>query len=193
MKQLMEEMTIGLKATLALSLVLCGIYPLLTLVIGQAFFPFQANGSLLNNRGSLTGSELIAQSFSSARYFHSRPSAAGSGYDALHSGGSNLGSTSRQLTETVQARIEHYRRENGLAAGTLIPADAVMASGSGLDPHISLRNACLQAARVAQSRGLNKDAVLELIHTMAEGRTLWVLGEPRVNVLRLNMKLDQAL
>ncbi len=193
MKPFMEEMSIGLKLTASLAVLLCGIYPLVALMMGQAFFPSQSNGSLINKQGVVIGSEIIAQSFSSPRYFHPRPSSAGDGYDALHSGGSNLGPTSQRLIETVKKRIEHYRQENGLSADTLVPADAVTASGSGLDPDISLRNAQLQALRVAQARGLSKEAVLAKIQAVTEGRTLWVLGDPRVNVLRLNMELDHQL
>ncbi|HPO13653.1 MAG TPA: K(+)-transporting ATPase subunit C [Candidatus Hydrogenedentes bacterium] len=189
----MKEITTGLRLTATLVILLCGIYPIVTLVIGQAFFPAQADGSLLIRHGAINGSELIAQSFSGPRYFHPRPSCAGTGYDVLHSGGSNLGPTSAAWLESVKARATVYRQENGLSADVLIPADAVTASGSGLDPDISFQNAQLQVSRVARARGLREEVIWAKIQAVAEGRTLWILGEPRINVLRLNMDLDNQL
>jgi len=140
--------------------------------------------------GKILGSSLISQGFTGPKYFHPRPSAAGQGYDATRSGGSNLGPTSRKLVETVRQRVDAYRSENNLPPDALVPADAVTASASGLDPHISLKNALLQASRVVKARGLSEDIVLKEIKHYTEGRGLGVLGEPRVNVLVLNLTLD---
>ena len=178
-------------ATLALLIILCGVYPLVVWGIAQVAFPSQANGSLVEVKGKIVGSGLLAQNFSGAQYFHPRPSAAGdTGYDGTSSGGSNLGPLSQKLSDQVKERVEKYRTENNLPAGTLVPADAVTASGSGLDPHISLRNAELQAARVAQARKLSADKVKSLMQEYTEGPDLGFLGEPGVNVLRLNLALD---
>jgi len=161
--------------------------------VAQLVFPRQANGSRIGAPGRAGGSELLAQHFEGSRYFHPRPSAAGeTGYDAMHSGGSNLGPTSRKLTDQVRERVESYRRENDLPAALRVPADAVTASASGLDPHISPRNAALQARRVARARSLDEAVVLAAIAAHTEGRTLRILGEPRVNVLTLNLALDGA-
>jgi K+-transporting ATPase ATPase C chain len=136
------------------------------------------------------GSKLLAQGFTADKYFHPRPSAAGTGYDAASSGGSNLGPTSQKLNDAIKDRVDAYRKENGLKDNEAVPADAVTASGSGLDPHISLHNAELQTPRVAKARGLSEDKVRELIEQNTDGRDLGVLGEPGVNVLTLNRALD---
>jgi K+-transporting ATPase ATPase C chain len=136
------------------------------------------------------GSSLLAQGFTAPKYFHPRPSAAGQGYDAVNSGGTNLGPTSKKLIEDVKQRVADYRTENGLAPNARVPADAVTSSASGLDPHISVRNALLQAARVAKARGIGEKDVLAKVGAHTEGRTLGLLGEPRVNVLTLNLSLD---
>jgi K+-transporting ATPase ATPase C chain len=190
MKIWLAELRRSLVAVALLAVLLCGLYPLATWLLAQGLFPGRANGSLIVRDGAVAGSDLIGQRFSSPAYFHPRPSAAGEGYDAGRSGGSNLGPLSKDLLETVRRRVDEYRAENGIAASVPIPADAVTASGSGLDPHISLENARLQAPRVAKARGLAETAVQELLQAAAERRTLGILGEPRVNVVRLNLALD---
>lgn len=181
-------------ATLVLAAVCCGIYPLLVFGIGQIAFPAKANGSLIAAPdGSIRGSALIGQGFSGGGYFHSRPSAAGSnGYDAANSGGSNLGPTSRKLADAIGARAAAYRAANHLAPGAYVPADAVTASGSGLDPHISPRNASLQINRVAAARAITEERVRALVETSTEPPQFGILGSPRVNVLLLNLALDTA-
>lgn len=188
---LLAEARMAVTAVLSLAVLLCGIYPLMVWITAHALFPTQANGSLLKSGGQVLGSSLIGQSFSGARYFHPRPSSAGTGYDATLSGGSNLGPTSRGLMESVSHRVIAYRNENGLSPDTPVPADAVTASASGLDPHISPANAALQALRVARARDLPLDAVQLQVAEHTESRDLGVFGEPRVNVLELNLALDR--
>ena len=190
MKKWMVELRTSLLAVVALAVILCVLYPLTVWVLTQGLFPAKANGSLIAQSGKIVGSSLIAQGFKGPGYFHPRPSNAGLGYDAVRSGGSNLGPLSKGLIETVRRRIADYRAENGLLPDTLVPADAVMASASGLDPHISLKNAWIQASRVAKARDLTEAAVRNEIETCTEGRTIGILGEPRVNVLLLNLALD---
>jgi len=190
MNNVIVQLRISLMATLFLAVILCGVYPLTVWVLAQALFPDKANGSLVIGNGKILGSSLIAQGFTSPRYVHPRPSAAGQGYDASRSGGSNLGPLSRKLVETVRQRVEEYRSENNLPLDAPVPADAVTASASGLDPHISLKNALIQARRVARARGLSEALVLRQIQGHTEGRDLGMLGEPRVNVLMLNLALD---
>ena len=188
--ELLQEIRVAALATLALLIILCGIYPLVVWGIAQVGFPGRANGSLLKVQGKVVGSRLLAQNFTGPQYFHPRPSAAGdTGYDGASSGGSNLGPLSRKLSDQVKERVEKYRAENNLPAATLVPADAVTASGSGLDPHISLENAGLQASRVAKAGKLSEDQVKALIQAYTEGPDLGFLGEPGVNVLRLNLAL----
>jgi K+-transporting ATPase ATPase C chain len=188
----MRELRISIVATLVLAAVVSGIYPLIVWALGQGLFPNQADGSLVRLGGIVVGSELIAQNFESPKYFHPRPSAAGdAGYDAAASSGSNLGPLSKKLLDMVKDRAEAYRADNGLAPDALVPADAVTASGSGLDPHISLRNARLQSVRVARERGIRTEAMNRLLQGHTEGRDLGVFGEPRINVLKLNLALDR--
>ena len=192
MKSGLAELRRSFLAVGVLAVILCGLYPFAAWVLGQGLFPGRADGSLIVRDGAVVGSSLIGQRFSSPAYFHPRPSAAGDGYDASASSGSNLGPLSKDLIETVRRRVAAYRAENGLPEGALVPADAVTASGSGLDPHISPQNARLQAPRVAKARGLPAADVLARIESFTEGRTLGFLGEPRVNVVRLNLALDGA-
>ena len=175
----------------ALLILLCGIYPVIVWGIAQVIFSDKANGSLIEIQGKTVGSSLIAQFFSSPQYFHHRPSAAGDiGYDGTSSGGSNLGPLAQKLIDQVKERVDKYREENHLPRGMLIPADAVTASGSGLDPHISLKNAYLQMARVAQARGISDAEVQKTIGQAIDPPSLGFLGEPGVNVLKLNLALD---
>ncbi len=194
MKNMLSELRVAVVATLFLAVVLCGVYPLVVWALSQGLFPHEANGSLIQRGGTVVGSELIAQNFGSPKYFHPRPSAAGeAGYDAGNSSGTNLGPLSKKLTDAVKERVEAYRAENGLAPDARVPADAVTSSSSGLDPHISLRNAFLQAPRVAQARGLDSEALEKIIRAITEGRDVGVFGEPRVNVLKLNLALDKKM
>lgn len=174
--------------------VLTGLaYPLAVMGVAQGAFSDKADGSLLVGAdGQVVGSELIGQSFTRPEYFHPRPSAAGSGYDAAASSGSNLGPTNPELLGSVEERIGAYRDENDLPADAEVPVDAVTASASGLDPHISVANARLQAPRVAEERGLDVDELLTLVDDHTDDRALGALGEAGVNVLQLNLALDAA-
>jgi len=190
MRSPLKELRISLVAILCLAVLLCGVYPMVVWGLAQGLFPWEANGSLIVKGGNTMGSSLLAQGFAGEKYFHPRPSAAGSGYDAANSGSSNLGPLSKKLTDDTVQRVRGYRAENNLAPDVRIPADAVSASGSGLDPHISPENALLQAPRVARARGLSEEVVIAKIKAHTEGRTLGIFGEPRVNVLLLNLDLD---
>ena len=190
MKDLVAELRASIAATLLLAVLCCGIYPAVVWAFGQGLFSDKANGSLVRVDGRVVGSSLLAQGFTAPKYFHPRPSAAGRGYDAAGSSGTNLGPTSKKLIEDVTQRVADYRAENGLPPGAQVPADAVMSSASGLDPHISVRNALLQATRVAKARGSGEKDVRAKVEAHTEGRTLGFLGEPRVNVLTLNLSLD---
>ncbi|MFA6562438.1 MAG: K(+)-transporting ATPase subunit C [Verrucomicrobiia bacterium] len=192
MKTFLSEIQSAVMVTLMLAVVCCGLYPLAVFGVSQLFFGDKANGSLITDaRGAVQGSRLIGQPFSAGKYFHPRPSAAGNGYDGTASGGSNLGPTSQKLADSIKERIAQYRKENSLREIEPVPADAVTASGSGLDPHISPRNAELQAPRVAKARGLSEERVCELIRENTDGPDLGFLGEPGVNVLLLNLALDE--
>ena len=191
MKNFFPEIRSAVMSTVMLAVVCCGIYPLVVFGFGQILFHDKANGSLLiDSTGSVRGSRLLGQQFTSDKYFQSRPSAAGNGYDATSSGGSNLGPTSSNLVATITQRIADYRTQNNLATNAPVPADAVTASGSGLDPHISVANAELQAPRVAKTRNLPEEKVLALVHANTDAASLGILGEPGVNVLPLNLALD---
>ena len=179
------------RTTLVLTVLTGLIYPGVVTALCQLVFPDKANGSLVKANGQAVGSSLIGQNFTKPEYFHPRPSAAGTdGYDATASTGSNYGPTNQKLIDRVKASVEKFRKENPDQAGP-VPADLVTASGSGLDPHISPASAEVQAARIAQARGISLQQVRQLIEESTEGRTLGVLGEPRVNVLLLNLALDQ--
>jgi len=190
MRTLIEELRASIVATFLLAVVCSGIYPVVVWGIAQSAFPDKANGSLIRTGGKVVGSSLLAQGFTAPNYFHPRPSAAGRGYDTQNSGGTNLGPTSKKLLEDVSGRIASYRTENGLPPEARVPADAVTSSASGLDPHISVRNAQLQAGRVAAARHRTKEEVLEKVRAHTESRDFGLLGEPRVNVLMLNRDLD---
>lgn len=166
-------------------------YPLVVTGLSQLFFPHQANGSLVYQNGNPVGSELIGQNFSDPNYFHGRPSAAGKdGYDATSSSGSNSGPTNNSLLDTVAQRADQVRQENGLAPDAPVPSDLITASASGLDPDISPAAAKIQVARVAKARNLSEQTVLALVNKYTEELQFGILGEPRVNVLKLNMALD---
>jgi K+-transporting ATPase ATPase C chain len=174
-----------------LAVVCCGIYPLVVFGLGQLLFPEKANGSLIiDSKGVIHGSTWLGQPFSADKYFHPRPSAAGNGYDPTSSGGSNLGPTSKKLADSIAQNIADYRSQNGLATNAPVPADAVTASASGLDPHISPANAGLQAPRVAKVRGAKVEDVRALITQYTDNPTFGFVGEAGVNVLRLNLALD---
>ncbi len=193
MKLLLQEIRPAIVATFVLAGITCGAYPLLVTTVAQAAFKDQAQGSLIIGAdGKVRGSSLLGQNFTSERYFHTRPSAAGSGYDGSSSSGSNLGPTSQKLRDQIQERLTAYRLLNGLAPEAEVPADAVTASGSGLDPHISVKNAALQAARVAKARNLPLPQVEALITAHTSAPTFGLLGEARVNVVALNLALDAA-
>ena len=192
MKEFFSHIRGAVVSTFVLAVVCCGLYPLVVFGISQALFRDEANGSLIvDPDGLVHGSKLLGQGFAGPKYFHPRPSAAGNGYDAVSSGGSNLGPTSQKLNDAIKERVAAYRAENGLSETDPVPADAVTASGSGLDPHISLRNAELQTTRVAKARGFSKEKVRELVRQYTDPRDLGVFGDPGVNVLELNRALDQ--
>ncbi|MDR3707361.1 MAG: potassium-transporting ATPase subunit C [Capsulimonadaceae bacterium] len=204
-----NQLGTSIKITLVLLVIVSGIYPLAVWGVSQVLLPRQANGSLVkSSSGAIVGSTLIGQGFTKPEYFHPRPSAAGSGYDPTQSSGTNLGPTSDKLINGVHKKLANgkddpnnfdgvkdlaaaYRTENGLSATARVPVDAVTRSASGLDPDISIENARVQAARVAKARNTDVSAITRLIDKTAHGRDLGFLGEPRVNVLSVNLALDQ--
>jgi K+-transporting ATPase ATPase C chain len=188
----MKQLIIAVKATLVLTLLTGIAYPLLVTGLTKVLFRRQADGSLIEANGKTVGSELIGQRFTRPEYFHGRPSAAGNdGYDGLSSGGPNLGPTNQQLAKGVGDDLNKFRAENPTFHGPA-PADLITASGSGLDPDISPASAEAQVGRVAAARGLGVDAVRALVAANTQGRQFGILGEPRVNVLKLNLALDRT-
>ena len=187
---MLRQLVPAFRIVLLLTLITGVVYPLLVTGACQLLFPKQANGSLIVAKGQVIGSELIGQESGSPRYFHSRPSAAGTGYDATSSGPSNLAPTSQKLVDRVRDSIAKFRAENPDYHGA-IPADLVTASASGLDPDISPASAYAQAARIAKTRNLSQLAVEQLIASQTQTPSLGLIGEPRVNVLKLNLALDQ--
>jgi K+-transporting ATPase ATPase C chain len=188
-----RQLVPAIRAFLALT-VICGLlYPLAVTGIGQLVFGRQANGSVVHDqKGGEIGSSLIGQSFDGAKWFHSRPSSAGDGYDPTASSPSNLGPSNPVLLKTVAKRVADYRKENAMAKGAPVPVDAVTGSGSGLDPQISVANAELQAPRVARERGLTVAQVQSFIRAHTDGLSIGFLGEKGVNVLALNSAVEQA-
>lgn len=193
MKAFFSELRGALVSIVILAVVCCGLYPAVVTGISRLMFKSKADGSLITDKnGVLRGSSLLGQNFTGEKYFRSRPSAAGTnGYDTSSSGGSNLGPTSQKLADQIQERMAAYRMENGLAADQPVPADAVTASASGLDPHISPANAALQIGRVAKARHLSVEKVRELVAESTDKEDLGLLGDPGVSVLKLNLALDQ--
>jgi len=189
---MLQQLAPALRMTLFLTVLTGLIYPGVVTGLCQALFANQANGSLVTQNGQIIGSSLLGQNFSKPEYFHPRPSAAGNdGYDPTASSGSNLGPTSQKLVDRMKASADQFRKENPTYTGA-IPADAITASASGLDPHITIANAQAQAARIAQARGTSADKVQTLIANLTENRDLGFLGESRVNVLALNQALDRS-
>ena len=187
---MLQEIKTTVIVTFILLVICCGIYPVFIFGAGQLFFPQKANGSLVLGNGKPIASTLLGQTFSADKYFNPRPSAAGNGYDSTSSGGSNYGATSQALHDAVKQRVADYRKANNLPDTQLVPADAVTASGSGLDPHISIKNAMLQLPRVAKARAMSEDDLKKLVDRYTDGRDLGILGEPGVNVVKLNLALD---
>ncbi len=182
-----RNLLIAALMTLVTTVLFGVIYPLGMTAIAQAIFPDKANGQLIERNGRVIGSRIIGQGFSSPGYFHSRPSAAGMGYDAANSGGSNLGPTNKKLIDTVKTNVEAARKENPAAP---IPIDLVTASASGFDPHITPAAAEFQVPRIASERGMSDTVVRSLVAAYTQGRQFGFFGEPRVNVLELNLSLD---
>jgi K+-transporting ATPase ATPase C chain len=192
LRQLAAQLRPTLLGLLLLTLITGAAYPAVILGVGRLLFPDQANGSLLSRHGVVVGSSLIGQAFARPEYFQPRPSAAGSGYDATQSSGTNLAPSNPKLIGQVREAAAAYRAGNGLAAGAPAPIDAVTSSGSGLDPDITPENAALQTPRVAKARGVTASLVGQLVAANTQGPDLGFIGAPRVSVLRLNLALDQV-
>ncbi len=184
-----KNLLIAVLMTIVTTVLLGIIYPLVVTGIAKVLFPNKANGQLIERNGVVVGSRIIGQPFTLAKYFHSRPSAAGNGYDAGNSGGSNLGPTNQKLIDRVKGDVATLQAEN---PGKPVPVDLVTTSGSGLDPDISPAAAEFQVPRIARERGMSEDEVKLLVAKHTQGRTFGFLGEPRVNVLELNLDLDSA-
>ena len=182
-----KNLIISILMTIATTVLLGLIYPLVVTGLAQVVFKDKANGQLITKNGEVIGSRIIGQTFIGPGYFHSRPSAAGNGYDAANSGGSNYGPTNQKLIDRVQASVSDLQKEN---PGTPVPTDLVTTSASGLDPDISPAAADFQVPRIAHQRRLSEDSVRQLIQQYSSGRQLGFMGEPRVNVLQLNLALD---
>jgi len=187
---MLKQLLPAVRMTLVLTVLTGLLYPGLVTGIAKVIFPHQANGSLIEVNGKVVGSELIGQKFTKPEYFQGRPSAAGDGYDAANSGASNYGPTNQKLVDRIKADAEKFRKENPDFTGP-IPADLLTASASGLDPDLSPASAAAQAARVAKARGVGEAQIQELVDRVTKGRDLGFLGEPRVNVLKLNLALDE--
>jgi len=184
---IVKNLVTALSMTIVTTLLLGVAYPLVVTGLAQAMFPAKANGQLIERGGKIIGSRIIGQAFSSPGYFRSRPSAAGAGYDAASSAGTNLGPTNKKLIDAVAAAVDAARKENPSAP---VPVDLVTSSASGLDPHISPAAALFQVPRVARERGMSEEDIRRLVAARTEGRQLGLLGEPVVNVLELNLALD---
>jgi len=184
-----KQWMVAIRFTLITTVIFGLIYPLIVTVLSQWLFPRQANGSLIVKNGQVVGSHLIGQAFNANQYFHSRPSSAGNGYDPLSSGGSNLGPTNQALVARVQQDVAKWHQEN---PATPVPADLVTASGSGLDPDISPASAAFQIPRVAKARGISAGELRRIVARHTQGRQYGLFGEPRVNVLELNLDLDES-
>lgn len=190
MKKIVQTISTAFFLFILLGILLGGIYPLISFGIAKVITPNKAKGSLIYKGDRVIGSELIGQNFQDVGYFHSRPSACD--YDGIKSAGSNLGPTSNKLHENLEKNVNAYRKINGIDTQTLIPADAVTSSGSGLDPHISIKNARIQASRVAEAQNLPLQTVFDLIEQFTEKKTLGIFGRERINVLKLNFAVQQA-
>jgi K+-transporting ATPase ATPase C chain len=184
-----QNLKIAILMTVATTVLLGVVYPLLVTGMAQVLFRDKANGQLISRNGQIVGSRIIGQQFAGPGYLHSRPSAAGNGYDAANSGGTNLGPTNRILIDRVKGDVAHLQGEN---PGQPVPIDLVTTSASGLDPDITPAAAQFQVPRVARERGLSEQEVMRIVHQYTQGRQLGFLGEPRVNVLEVNLALDQA-
>lgn len=188
---MLNQMNAAVRITILLTVLTGIIYPAVVTGVARILFPKQANGSLIEINGKVVGSELIGQKFSRPEYFQGRPSAAGDGYDAASSGASDFGPTNQKLVDRIRADAEKFRKENPDFTGSF-PADLLTSSASGLDPHISPASADAQVARVARARGVSSDEIRKLVEAHVEQRTFGLLGEPRVNVLMLNLALDHT-